>query len=61
MADRIFLWLNDRFALGADSLQWILYKSRAKIGPPMDAPLGSRDWNPICFVSSNKDTRGANR
>ena len=27
MADRIFLRLNDKLALGADALQWALYRS----------------------------------
>jgi len=34
MSERIFLRLGYRLALGADSLQWILYKSRAKAGAP---------------------------
>ena len=34
MSERIFLRLGGRLALGTDSLQWILYKSRAKAWAP---------------------------
>ena len=50
-ADRIFLRLNDRLALGADDLQWILYRSRAAVVPD----LSTRNWNPISFISSSRD------
>jgi hypothetical protein len=51
MADRIFLRLNDRLALGADDLQWILYRSRRVVAP--DLSIGN--WQPIAFVSSSRD------
>ena len=52
--DCIFLRLDARFALGADDLQWILYKSKRTEPPSLDAPLSSRDWNPVSFVRSTK-------
>ena len=52
MSERIFLRLGDRLALGADGLQWILYKSRAKAWAPS---LGQKHWTPISFVSSTKE------
>ena len=50
MVDRIFLRLNDRLALGADDLQWILYRSRAAVVPD----LSTRNWLPIAFVGSTR-------
>lgn len=50
-----FLRLDERFALGADDLQWILYKSRHKTGPALDAPLELQDWFPVSFVRSTKE------
>jgi hypothetical protein len=47
MSERIFLRLGDRLALGADDLQWILYKSSRK-------KSGGLNWAPISFVSSTK-------
>ena len=52
MSERIFLRFGDRLALGADSLQWILYKSRAKAWAPS---LGQKHWTPISYVSSTKE------
>jgi hypothetical protein len=49
-ADRIFLRLSDRFALGADDLQWILY--RKNVAAPALARL--KDWRGISFVRSSK-------
>ena len=54
MTDALFLRLNERFALGADDLQWILYKSRREDAPAPNAPLEVRDWFPISFVHSTK-------
>ncbi|WGJ15766.1 hypothetical protein QEV83_05770 [Methylocapsa sp. D3K7] len=58
MVDTIFLRLSDKFALGADDLQWILYRSRREEPSPLDAPLkfgrGS-EWLPVSFVRSGKD------
>jgi hypothetical protein len=54
MADTIFLRLDAKFALGADDLQWILYRARHK-DIPLGAPLRQRDWDPVSFISSNKD------
>jgi len=51
MADRIFLKLNDRLALGADDLQWILYRSRKLVVPD----LSPGNWSPIAFISSTRD------
>jgi hypothetical protein len=39
MPDAIFLRLNEKFALGADGLQWILFKSRRKEPSPLDSRL----------------------
>jgi hypothetical protein len=52
MTDRIFLRLDARLALGADSLQWILYSSIRKDGAPS---LELRHWRPVSFVSSSRD------
>lgn len=46
MIDKIVLRLNDRFALGADRLQWILLRSH-KRGDKLA-------WNGVAFVSSSK-------
>ena len=54
MSDRIFLRLGVNGALGADELQWILYRTRLKEPPPLDAPLIGRDWNPVLYVRSTK-------
>jgi hypothetical protein len=58
MADTIFLRLDAKFALGADDLQWILYRSRREEPSPLGAPLkfgrGS-EWLPVSFVRSRKD------
>jgi hypothetical protein len=54
MDDTIFLRLDAKFALGADDLQWILYRARHK-DIPLGAPLRQRDWDPVSFISSNKD------
>jgi hypothetical protein len=58
MADAIFLRLNEKFALGADDLQWGLYKSRRKEPSPLDSNLvfgrGS-EWEPVSFISSIKE------
>jgi hypothetical protein len=53
MVDKIFLRLNGDFALGADDLQWILY--RRKYTVPEGSPLLLRDWRPISFVRSTKE------
>jgi hypothetical protein len=50
----IFLRLNDNFALGADELQWILYRARQK-DVPLTMPLRHRDWKPVSFVDSTKE------
>jgi hypothetical protein len=58
MADAIFLRLNQKFALGADDLQWILYKSRRKEPSPLEAHLvfgRGGEWEPVSFVSSTKE------
>lgn len=44
----IFLILNNRLALGADDLQWILYLSSCS------KTTGKLNWSPISFVSSTK-------
>jgi hypothetical protein len=58
MADRIFLRLSDKYALGADDLQWIVYRSRRKVPSPLDEPLkygrGS-EWEAVSFVRSTKE------
>jgi hypothetical protein len=53
MADAIFLRLNQKFALGADDLQWILYKSRRKDPSPLEAHLvfgRGGEWEPVRSV-----------
>lgn len=55
MTDRIFLRLDDRHAIGADDLQWVLY--RAKRPVPTDAALvleRGGPWRGISFVRSTK-------
>jgi hypothetical protein len=58
MADRIFLRLSEKYALGADDLQWIVYRSRRKVPSPLDEPLkcgrGS-EREPVSFVRSTKE------
>jgi hypothetical protein len=54
MADAIFLRLDERFALGADDQEWVVYRSRQKNPPALDAPLIPKDWEPINFVGSTK-------
>ena len=54
MADRIFLRLSEKFALGADELQWILYKANGR-DQVIDPPLEPRYWHAISFVSSTKN------
>lgn len=54
MCEGVFLRLSDKFALGADDLQWILYRGRHK-QIAAGAPLKQRDWDAISFVSSTKD------
>lgn len=49
----IFLRIDDSHALGADDLQWILY--RARTAEPPDS-LKPSLWRPISFVSSSKGT-----
>ena len=51
MADRIFLRLSEKYALGADDLQWIVYRSRARFAPDLDR----RHWLAIAFVSSTRE------
>jgi hypothetical protein len=46
MSDRIFLRLNEDFALGADSLQWILYRRHSR--------KGCDGWEGVSFVRSTK-------
>jgi hypothetical protein len=48
MSDRIFLRLCDKYALGADDLQWILCRRHQRQGKP-------DTWDGISFVSSTKD------
>ncbi len=58
MSERIFLRLSDKFALGADDLQWIVYRSRRGGPSPIDAPLvfgRGGEWLPVSFVSSTKE------
>jgi hypothetical protein len=41
--------------LGADDLQWILYRRRRRAAVPEGSPLLPRDWEPIAFVRSTKE------
>jgi hypothetical protein len=50
MADRIFLRLGCRAALGADDLQWILYTSKFADTPD----LSPRFWRAVSYVRSSK-------
>jgi hypothetical protein len=57
VTDHIFLRLDAKFALGADDLQWILYRSRRAEPSSMDAPLKverSGEWKAVSFVSSQR-------
>jgi hypothetical protein len=53
MADRIFLRLDDKHALGADDLQWILYRANGR-DRVIDPPLELKYWRAISFVRSTK-------
>ena len=53
MPDRIFLRLGADAALGADSLQWILYKA-VRNDIPLDDELRARDWRAVSYISSTK-------
>jgi hypothetical protein len=58
MTDSIFLRLSEKTALGADDLQWIVYRSRQKVPTPLDAPLvlgRGGEWLPASFVRSTKE------
>jgi hypothetical protein len=58
VTDRIFLRLSKKYALGADDLQWIVYRSRCKVPSPLDAPLKcgrGGEWEPVSFVRSTKE------
>ena len=46
MAFKIFLQLNDRWALGYDPLQWMLMRAKNR--------RGQRDWQPMAFIGSTK-------
>src|ERR1700730_9339330 len=58
MTEGIFLRLSGKYALGADDLQWIVYRSRRAVPLPIGAPLrcgrGS-EWEPVSFVHSTKE------
>jgi hypothetical protein len=53
MADRVFLRLSEKYALGADELQWILYRANGR-DHVADPPLELKYWRAISFVSSAK-------
>jgi hypothetical protein len=44
--------LDDKFALGTDALQWILYRRAAEVSD--GTQLSLKDWRPVSFVSSTK-------
>jgi hypothetical protein len=46
MTDRIFLRLDDKFALGADDLQWLVCRAHQR--------KNGLTWDPISFVRSTK-------
>ena len=48
MADRQFLRLNEKWALGYDSLQWIIQKRESAKGKP-------ERWRGVSFISSDRD------
>jgi hypothetical protein len=50
--ERIFLRLGDSGALGADGLQWILYRRASRKIPR--APWQGFDWNAVSFIRSTK-------
>lgn len=52
MQTSIFLRIDDTHALGADDMQWIVYRSQKAARPLGLAP---RDWKAVSFVSSTKD------
>jgi hypothetical protein len=51
MTGALFLRLNERFALGADDLQWILYRASRR-DPDM---TNSHHWHGVSFVRATKD------
>jgi hypothetical protein len=58
VSDGVFLRLSEKYALGADDLQWIVYRSRHKVPSPLDAPLKcgrGGEWEPVSFVRSTKE------
>ncbi|MCQ4188583.1 hypothetical protein [Methylocystis suflitae] len=54
-AYRIFLRLGPNGALGADNLQWIIYRAVSEQPPALDATLTAKDWQPVSYVRSDKD------
>ena len=50
MADKQFLRLSERWALGYDSLQWIIQRRGS-----FDKKQGTLRWEPLSFISSNRD------
>ena len=50
MADKQFLRLSERWALGYDSLQWIIQRRGS-----FDKKQDTRRWEPLAFISSNRD------
>src|ERR1700730_17718056 len=58
MTEGIFLRLSDKYALGADDLQWIVYRSRRAVPSPIGASLRCgrcSEWEPVSFVRSTKE------
>jgi hypothetical protein len=52
MMERIFLRLGSDCALGADDLQWILY--RRSYRKPLSDALNGKNWRACSFVRSEK-------
>jgi hypothetical protein len=55
MTDTLFLRLNEKFALGADDLQWILYRANSR-DPDMTNP---DHWRGVSFVRPKPPSRPA--
>ncbi len=50
MADKQFLRLSERWALGYDNLQWIIQRRGS-----FDKKQGALRWQPLSFISSSRD------
>jgi len=61
VTDRIFLRLGVDGALGADELQWILFRAKSAKNPRPNCAWQGGEWAPISFVRSNEGPPYAQR